>query len=333
MKIFKSIASVFLRGTVLALLAAATSFTQAQTIWNGPAITFSHTPANGLADHLTPGVAITRGSSGGLYNPVTESGAVGGVSPKDTLWAVGALTNFSKLTYGACPLEAFHSPGQFVGTTYIVHLVAENIYLSLTLTGWGGEGQTGDTTFSYIRSTPAVAAPPAPTVSLTSPTSGAIFAAPANVSLAANATVSSGTVTNVKFFADSASQGALATSVSQGDVGVAPFTFTFNGLAAGSYALTAVATASGISTTSAVVNVSVVVPVPVNLSSSAANNGQFSFSYSANPGLTYIVQNSSNLLDWVSLETNVASGSTVLFSNVSNSTGAGFYRVGRLPDP
>jgi hypothetical protein len=172
-----------------------------------------------------------------------------------------------------------------------------------------------------------------PTISITNPASGAVFAAPANVQVSAGASVIGGSVTNVQFFVNTSSQGALASSVAQGEVGMAPFTFTFNGLAAGSYALTAVATASGISTTSAVVNVSVVIPVPVSLSGETVNNGQFSFGYTANPGLTYIVQNSSNLLDWVSLETNVASGSAVQFTDVLNPTGAGFYRVGLLPNP
>src|SRR5271169_2681379 len=42
---------------------------------------------------------------------------------------------------------------------------------------------------------------PTPTVSITNPIDGAVFAAPANLAIAADAAVSSGTVTNVQFFA------------------------------------------------------------------------------------------------------------------------------------
>ncbi len=107
---------------------------------------------------------------------------------------------------------------------------------------------------------------------------------------------------------------------------------TVGNLAAGSYSLAAVAIASGISATSAVVNVSVVSPVAVNLSGARLASGKFIFNYSANPGLAYVIQSSSNLLNWSSVATNVATSNPVLFSNALNSTGADYYRVGRLPN-
>jgi len=323
MKTHQSFSVVCLRGIVPALLAAAAPMAHASTVWNGPTISFTHsTPTGNLQDQLTSGVALTRSTNGGgLYNPVTESGAVSGISPKDTKWAIGSLANYNTLTYGACPLEAGNRPPNYVGTTFVVHLTNEDIYLSLTLTAWGGSGGLGDKSFSYTRSTPA---PPPPTISITNPAAGAVFAAPANVNIAASATVSSGTVTNVQFFTN---------GVALGSVLAAPFSLTANNLAVGAYALKAVATAAGISATSTVVNVSVVSPVTVNLSGVTLNSGQFSFSYAANAGLTYVVQSSSNLMDWVSLVTNVASGNPVLFTNALNSTGAQFYRVGRLPNP
>ncbi len=72
----------------------------------------------------------------------------------------------------------------------------------------------------------------------------------------------------------------------------------------------------------------------VNLSGATIKNGQFTFSYTADAGLSYVLQSSSNLVDWVSLVTNVAPGSQVLFTNALDpATSAGFYRVGRLPNP
>jgi len=398
-----------------ALLAAAVPFAHAATIWNGPPINFTHsTPTGNLSDQWTTNVIITRSTSaGGLYNSVLESGAVSGISPKGTAWAIGSLANFNTLTYGPCPLEAGNHPPGFVGTTFVVHLTNEDIYLSLTLTSWGGAFMSGDRSFSYTRSTPAVT-PPTPTVTITNPPSGAVFPAPANVNIAASATVSSGTVTNVQFFTNGVALGSVLTApfsltannlaagayalkavataagisatstvvnitvvpppsvsisnpasgavfaapanvniaadatvssgtvtnvqfftngISLGSVQTAPFSLTANNLAAGAYALEAVATAAGISSTSAVVNVSVVNPVAVSLSGAAVNSGQFSFNYAADPGLAYVVQSSSNLVDWVSLVTNVASGSPVPFSDSFDSNPIKFYRVGRLPNP
>ena len=415
MKTIKSSSIVFLKGAGLAGLLFLASMAGASTVWNGPTINFTHsTPTGNLQDQITPGVKITRGSSsGGLYNSVTESSASPGVSPADTKWAVGALSNYNTLTYGACPLESGSRPPNAVGTTYVVHLVNEDIYLSLKLTAWGGAGMTGDRSFSYTRST----APVIPTISITNPAGGAVFVAPASVSLGASAAVSSGPVTNVQFFANGVSQGSLgappftlvssplaagpysltavataagisatssvvnitvnpplsppsvsitnpaagavfaapanvslaasatvgsgtvtnveffANGVSQGAVVAAPFTLTSSPLAAGPYSLTAVATAAGISATSSVVNVLVINPVAVNLSGAGFNNGQFTFSYTADAGLSYVIQSSTDLLNWVSLATNVAPGNPVLFTNALNPAGNGFYRVGLLPNP
>ncbi len=67
----------------------------------------------------------------------------------------------------------------------------------LTLAVWSLDFSGG---FAYTRSTPAVVVTqPSPTVSITSPTNNATFAAPANVTFKANASVGTGTVTNVAF--------------------------------------------------------------------------------------------------------------------------------------
>jgi len=320
MKTLKSFSVVFCWGITSAFLLAVVSLTHAQTIWNGPNMGFYH-PYLGAQDQLTTNVIFTRGSSGGLYNSALESGAVPGTSPKGTAWAVGTLAN-TNLSYGPCPFEAGERPPNDIGKTYVVHLITNNIYLQLTLTNWGGAGGApNQQTFGYTRSTPALVVP---SISITNPVSGAVFAAPANLKPGASASVSSGTVTNVAFFANTTPLGSVT---------AAPFNLTSSPLTAGAYALAAVATASGISTTSAVVNVTVVNPVTVNLSGMNLSSSQFSFNYTANAGLTYFVQSSSNLVDWVSLTTNVASGSPVPFSGPFSSTGMEFYRVGRLPNP
>ncbi len=320
---------VLFQAVIPVLVLAFASPVEAGTIWNGPNITFTHNSATGeLSDQWTPNVIITRSSGGGgLYNSAQESGASSGTSPKDTRWAVGTLAN-TNLSYGPCPLEAGNFPPGDVGKTYVVHLVNEDIYLQLTLTAWGGEGGSGDKSFSYTRSTPAVVPP---TVSITNPVSGSVFAAPASLKLKASASVSGGTVTNVQFFASTSTS-----TNSLGSVTAAPFNLTSSGLAAGAYGLRAVATAGGISTTSVVVNVSVVNPVTVSLGGAIRGSATIcQFTYAANIGLSYIIQRSADLTgsNWVTLATNVATANPATFTDVNATNNPGFYRVGLLPNP
>ena len=126
-----------------------------------------------------------------------------------------------------------------------------------------------------------------PTVAITNPTSGAVFAAPANVTIQASASDSDGTVTNVQFLVDANVVTNRAT---------APFSALTNNLAAGSYTLSAIASDNDGATATNQVTISVVTPVSVVLSApQPLPPGKFRFNFTANAGLSYIVQNSSNL--------------------------------------
>ena len=123
--------------------------------------------------------------------------------------------------------------------------------------------------------------PPAlPTVRFVSPTNGAVFNAPANISLLATASDSTGPVTNVEFFAGRTDLGRGQSVVLDppGVNGVTGLVYWLNwqNVPANSYSLTAVATANGgISTTSAVVSISVLPPTnlpPVVRITSPANH-------------------------------------------------------------
>jgi RHS repeat-associated protein len=89
-----------------------------------------------------------------------------------------------------------------------------------------------------------------PTVSITSPASGATFAAPASITLTASAADSDGTVSKVEFFYGGTNLIATVTSP--------PYTFNWTNVAAGSYTLTAKATDNlTAATTSSPVNITV----------------------------------------------------------------------------
>jgi hypothetical protein len=199
----------------------------------------------------------------------------------------------------------------------VLHLINEDIYLSVEFTQWGQKGAGG---FAYTRSTPAASG--APSVAITSPAAGATFAAPASIVLTATAT--GGAVTNVQFFVN---------TNSLGNANTAPFSVTGSFPAPGAYALTAVATAAGVSVTSPVVNITVVAPLPVTLTVASASAGLFAFSYTANPGLNYVVEISTNLVSWAPVATNTASSALAPFSEALSVGPPRYYRVARLPNP
>ncbi len=166
-----------------------------------------------------------------------------------------------------------------------------------------------------------------PGIAITNPLSGAVFAAPASVTIQASATNGSGTVTNVQFLVGS----TVLTNET-----AAPFSAATSNLVAGSYNLSAIAFDNlGVKNTNAV-SISVVTPVTVFLTNSAKlSSASFQFSYPANVGLSYIVQISTNLAltNWTTLVTNVAASNPVVFVDNRTTNAPGFYRVGRLPNP
>lgn len=135
---------------------ATDSSTLEPTVWSGELITF--TKADGSdpndesnQDRLTSDVWITRGNGGGqIYNAAVNSSANKELSPVGTEWAVGLLEDRATLTF-----ENFRSavtkPQEVVDTNLVVHLIEDDIYLSIVFTSWS-VGQKGG--FQYQRSTP-----------------------------------------------------------------------------------------------------------------------------------------------------------------------------------
>jgi glucose/arabinose dehydrogenase len=227
------------RRMLAAILALAATVTPpiagAATVWTGPTTSFTQAapyPNPGDRDQLTPNVSLTRatptgGGTGGMFNGVTETSFTKFFSPADTEWAVGSLANYAALTYadwttcgGGNPVH--NLPGQQL----VVHLISEDIYLSLQFTALpAGPG------FAYIRSTPAAGNTP-PTVTITNPVDHATLSSSANLTIRASAGDADGTVTNVQF---------LDGLVSLGNDPTSPYSVTVR-LDPGLHTLTAVAT-------------------------------------------------------------------------------------------
>jgi hypothetical protein len=293
-----------------------------QTIWTGPTTNFTQTTHNSTdKDTIVSGkVALSRGTTQWLFNTAAGESSPGSASPKDTMWAFGALSNYATLSYMTFDsLRNSDLAGVILNQPMVLHLTNENIYLSVKFTAWGQHGAGG---FAYTRSTAPAA--PTPTVSLTNPVAASVFSAPATLKLGATAAVTSGTVTNVAFFAGSTPLGSAQAS---------PFNVIGSSLGTGSYSLTAVATAAGISATSAPVSISVVSPVAVSNSAPAIVGGHFSFSYTANAGLSYVVKGSPDLVNWQPIVTNVPTGSTFNFTDSSALGTLRYYEVVLQPNP
>jgi plastocyanin len=164
-----------------------------------------------------------------------------------------------------------------------------------------------------------------PTVAISNPTNGSVFAAPATLTLAATASDTDGSVTNVQFLQGAASLANVANS---------PYSVPVLDLGAGDYALSAVATDNNGSKATNSVTIHVVTPVEIVMGSpNRVSPSIFHFHYSANPGLRYAVERSADLQNWTPISTNTATGDPTPFSDYAATGSLNFYRVQLLPNP
>jgi hypothetical protein len=144
----------------LLLAGATTPIAHATEIWSGRTFGFSKAPFANPAlatsqDRITPLVWLTRASVAGLYNANLEVAYTHFSSPAGTEWATGDAVNHASLTFQTWEAWASSDPPATVGIPACVHLIAEDIYLDIQFTTWGGPGSGGY--FSYLRATiPAV---------------------------------------------------------------------------------------------------------------------------------------------------------------------------------
>ena len=124
--------------------------------WRGTNISFvkednADPKVEGNQDRLTSNVWITRGNGGGqIYNAAISENADKVNSPVGTEWAIGNLDDVSSLSFGAFRATV-SKPKNVVGKNLVVHLIKDDVYLSLKFTSWSGGKKGG---FSYERSTP-----------------------------------------------------------------------------------------------------------------------------------------------------------------------------------
>ena len=99
---------------------------------------------------MTSNVWITRANDGGqIFNIVKESAANKNSSPAGTTWSIGSIDEINSLSFTNFR-AAVGKPKDVVGKNLVMHLVDDNIYLSVKFTSWS-DGQKGG--FAYSRST------------------------------------------------------------------------------------------------------------------------------------------------------------------------------------
>ncbi len=164
-----------------------------------------------------------------------------------------------------------------------------------------------------------------PSIAITDPPNGSVFASPATFSISAKASDTDASVTNVLF---------LQGTTSLGNAQNGPYLVTVHNLTAGDYTFSAVASDNGGLHATNAISVHVVTPAPIALSAlQRLSLTSFQFSYSAVSGLRYVVKRSGDLTHWTALTTNVAKSGSEIFMDQSASENPGFYRVGQLPNP
>ena len=130
--------------------------TTSSVVWNGAIKSFEKKdgadPNNQInQDRLTSRVWITRGNNGGqIYNKAVEDSSDKSESPSGTEWSMGNINDIESLIFTSFRI-AVGKPQDVVGKDLVLHLIEDDIYLSVKFTSWSGGKKGG---FAYDRSTP-----------------------------------------------------------------------------------------------------------------------------------------------------------------------------------
>ncbi|RPD38275.1 DUF7594 domain-containing protein [Chitinophaga barathri] len=232
-----------------------------------------------LSSITSPLASVVLKVYGKVDGTAVPSVAVGAYSVASTTWTENAITWNNKPATGSAPLATVT-----VGNT-------EFAYYDFDVTAYvqaekaAGRNKVSFALKSQVAHDPRIfwnasefgSNPPllsiitdaggnaAPVASITSPAGGASFTAPASITINATASDADGSVTKVEFFNGGSKIGE--------DLD-APYSFTWNNVAAGTYSLTAKATDDDLATgTSAAVNISVTTPAGCDPVTASADDG------------------------------------------------------------
>jgi regulation of enolase protein 1 (concanavalin A-like superfamily) len=237
------------------------------TSTNGSSWTAIGSVTLGMSSKVRVGLAVTSRSTGtlatGTFSNVLVRTPSGNQAPSVSLTAPAAGATFTAPANIALTASASDSDGSIAkvdfyrGSTLIGSDSTSPYSVtwtgapagSYTLTAVATDDDGATRTSAGVNITVNSTSNQLPTVSITSPTSGSNYIAPATMSITASASDPDGTVTRVDFYSGSQLVGTDTTS---------PFTASWSNVAAGTYSLTAIARDDrGASRTSASVTITV----------------------------------------------------------------------------
>ena len=202
--------------------------------------------------HALPTVSLTAPAAGATFgNPAQIT-----ISATATPTSGSSITKVEFYRGGSTLIATVNAPGPY--TTVWNHNV--NGTYSLTARAYDSTGNRTSTARSIT-----IAANKLPSASISAPANNATFSAPASITINASASDTDGRISKVEFLNGATVLGTDITS---------PYSYSWTGVPAGTYALTARATDnSGGVKTSTAVNVTVTNPAPPTVSLSAPANG------------------------------------------------------------
>jgi hypothetical protein len=269
---------------------------------------------------MTPSVAVEfniYSGQGGSGTRLATNGVTGGYASTLPLDLAGGNPILVTLTYKGSTLTEDLSDmitGQSYHATYTTSLPnsagGSPAYIGFTGATGGAASRQTVSSFYFALNNP-------PSVTLLAPINGAVFTAPTNILLSANASDPDGTISKVEFF-----QGATKL----GETNNAPYQFSWSNVPAGSYSLTAKATDdSGATTVSSAAAIQVTAPSV----SASYSGGQIVISWATAAG-SYTLEMTDSLtppISWSpSPETPLVNGSQTTVT-ISAGPGNKFYRL------
>jgi hypothetical protein len=234
------------------------------------------------------------------------------------------LTDFSAPAFADTSLDSiFGNDYGIVTLNYAAASSGQNLIVRYTIQ------QAYDETYGNVSLQaatligPAIPTNSAPTISISSPSNNDYFAGPANITLAADAFDSDGTVVRAEFFSGATKLGQVTS---------APFSLTWSNVTAGSYSLTAKATDNqDASTVSSAISITVtnVAFASVTLINPSTGADRFQFSFPTQVDVGYMVQFTDSLspITWQTLTNLTGNGSPVAISDPNPAGTERYYRV------
>ena len=237
----------------------------------------------------------------------------------------GAVVTTANPTTVAAGSQSGTNPLTGLSATISTMLTAGTYYLQIDGTGQG-DLATGYSDYASLGeykisgTVPVSTVNQAPVLTLTGPSNGASFIAPATINLAANAT-DDASVSKVDFYNGLTLLASDATS---------PYSFSWTNVAAGTYSINAIATDNlGLVSNTASITVTVNAPnqAPVVTITSPSNNANFTAPASITINATATDDGAVAKVDFYNDATLIGSDSTSPYNFIWNSVAAGIYSI------